>query len=120
MQATTADGETMHIDSGPSHAATPLPRRQQTRPGFVLATALLTVVISVAVCSVAVLTPAPAAVLPLVVVICVVCPILATWEAPVALARFRAERAHRAGARAVSRLRRTLDQLPEVEHPLGH
>ncbi len=110
----------MHIDHDPAHTGAPTRMRPRTRPGLVLGTALLTVVISAAVCVVAVLTPAPSAVLPLIVVICVVCPILATWEAPAALTTLRAERAHRAGTRAMARLRSTLDELPEVEHPLGH
>ena len=86
------------------------------RPRLVLIVALLTVLSSMAVCAVAILIPAPAPVVPLVVAVCVGAPLFAAWDAPSALAAMRAERVHR---RALSRLRRGLDQLPEVEHPLG-
>lgn len=78
--------------------------------------ALLTVLVSIGVCVAAVLAPAPAAAVPLVVAICVGCPLLAAWEAPPALAKLRA---HRAGGSALAQLRRSLDELPEIEHPLG-
>ncbi len=39
----------------------------------------------------------------------------AGWEVPSAVAALRSERA----GRALARLRRTLDELPETEHPLG-
>jgi hypothetical protein len=38
------------------------------------------------------------------------------WEVPVAFACARTERGHR---KAPDALRRTLDETPEVEHPLG-
>ncbi len=87
--------------------------------GLVLVTALFTVLISVAICALAVLMPAPAPAVPLVVAICVGCPLFAVWDAPVALRAFRTERAGRTAAHALETLRRSLDQLPEVEHPLG-
>jgi hypothetical protein len=42
-------------------------------------------------------------------------PIFAAWNAPVAFAALRADRR----GRALTRLRRALEQLPETEHPLG-
>lgn len=100
---------------GPPYAT----RRYTTRsePHLVLVVALLTAVISMAICAAAILAPAPAAVVPLVVTICVGAPVFAGWEAPLALASVRAERSRRT---ALARLRHSLDQLPEVEHPLGH
>jgi hypothetical protein len=50
------------------------------------------------------------------VAICVGGPVFAAWEAPVAVAALRQRRT---GRDALSMLRRTLDQLPETEHPLG-
>ena len=88
----------------------------RARPGSVLLAAAVTSVISAAVCAAAVLIPAPAAAVPLVVIICIGCPIFAGWEVPVALASLRT---NRAAGRAVATLRGTLDQLPETEHPLG-
>ena len=90
--------------------------RSGVRPGLVLIVALVTVLSSMAVCAAAILAPAPAPVVPLVVAVCVGAPLFAAWEAPGALAWVRTERAHR---RALAKLRHALDQLPEVEHPLG-
>lgn len=89
------------------------------QPRVAVIAAVLTVLASTAVCVAAVLAPAPAAALPLVVAICVGCPMFASWELPTALAALRAERAHRAAGRALAKLQRCLEQLPEVEHPLG-
>ncbi len=86
-----------------------------TRPGLVLLVAAVTALISAATCTGAILAPAPAAAIPLVVAICIGCPMFAGWEVPNALAALRSERA----GRALARLRRTLDALPETEHPLG-
>lgn len=91
-----------------------LPTR--TQPGLVLLAAAVTALISAGVCAAAILAPAPAAAVPLVVLICIGCPLFAAWEVPVALALLRADRA---GGKALAMLRRTLDQLPETEHPLG-
>jgi fatty acid desaturase len=85
------------------------------QPLLILLAALLTALISAAVCVAAILGPAPAAAIPLVVVISIGCPMFAGWEVPNALAALRANRA----AKALGRLRRSLDQLPETEHPLG-
>jgi len=94
-------------------ARRPYPRCQ---PRLVLIAALVTVLISAGVCVAAVLAPAPAAAVPLVVVISIGCPLFAAWEVPAALACLRAERT---GGKALSSLRRTLERLPETEHPLG-
>ena len=92
------------------------------RPGearLILGVALTTALISVAICVAAVLAPAPAVVLPLIVTICVGCPVFAAWRAPLAVATLRADRVRRGRDRALEQLRRGLDQLPETEHPLG-
>lgn len=94
-------------------------QRSSRRYQLVLIAALVTALSSAAVCVAAVLAPAPAAALPLVVAICVGCPIFAGWEVPIAVASLRAERADRSRGKALSALRRTLEQLPETEHPLG-
>jgi len=85
------------------------------QPRLVLLAALLTALISAGVCVGAILAPAPAVAIPLVVAICVGCPMFAGWEVPNALAALRATRARK----ALARLRRSLDRLPETEHPLG-
>jgi hypothetical protein len=77
----------------------------------------VTALVAAGVCVGAVLAPAPAAALPLVVALCVGGPMFACWEVPFALASLRAERA---GRDALMSLRQSLEQLPEVEHPLGH
>ncbi len=85
------------------------------RPRLVVLAALVTSLISAAVCAGAILAPAPAVAIPLVVAICIGCPMFAGWEVPNALAALRANRA----GNALTRLRRNLDELPETEHPLG-
>lgn len=93
------------------------PRRSPPRPqpNLVVIAAVLTAIISAAVCAAAILAPAPAAAVPLVVAVCVGCPMFAGWSVPLAVGTIRAERAD---GDAVAELRRSLDQLPEVEHPL--
>jgi hypothetical protein len=86
-----------------------------SQPRLVVLAALLTALISAGVCVAAILAPAPAIAIPLVVAICIGCPMFAGWEVPNALAALRAKRAHK----ALARLRRSLDRLPETEHPLG-
>ena len=82
------------------------------RPHFVLLLAVASALASAALCAAAILAPAPAAVVPLVALICVGCPMFASWEVPVALTALR-------GNKALAALRESLDQLPEVDHPLG-
>jgi len=86
------------------------------RPRLVVVAALMTSLISAAVCVGAILAPAPAVAIPLIVAICVGCPMFAGWEVPNALAALRASRG---AGKALARLRRTLAELPETEHPLG-
>jgi hypothetical protein len=64
----------------------------------------------------AALAPAPPAALPLIILVCIGCPVLASWELPVALTVLR----NRPRSRALSDLRRGLAELPETEHPLGY
>jgi O-antigen/teichoic acid export membrane protein len=89
---------------------------RRTSPQLVLIVAGVTLLVSMAVCAAAILTPAPPAAVPLVVIVCVGCPLFAAWQVPVALAALRARRS---GRHALSMLRRSLDELPETEHPLG-
>ena len=99
---------------------TPVVTRRFTsrlQPRLVLAVALVTALISMAMCAAAILSHAPAAVVPLVVAVSVGAPLFAAWEAPGALAWIRAERS---GRKALAHLRSALERLPEVEHPLGH
>jgi hypothetical protein len=66
---------------------------------------------SAALMSAAVLVPAPAAAVPLVVLVCVAGPIVSTFELVRALAVLRGPQAE---------LRRALDDLPETPHPHGY
>lgn len=91
-------------------------RSTQSRPALVLLGALLTALISAALCSGAILDHPPAPAVPLIVIVCIGSPLFAGWEVPRALATIRAERA---GVRALARFSRSLAQLPETEHPLG-
>ena len=84
-------------------------------PHLTLLVAALSVLSCLAICAAAILVPAPAAAVPLVALMCVGCPMFASWEVPVAIESLRARR----GQKALAMLRRSLDQLPEVEHPLG-
>jgi hypothetical protein len=93
-----------------------VPPRSRTPPQLVLIFAAVTLLVSMAVCAAAILTPAPPAAVPLVVIVCVGCPPFAAWQVPVALAALRARSGR---GRAVSMFRRSLDELPETEHPLG-
>ena len=73
---------------------------------------------SAGLCVAAVLLHPPLAIVPLVVIACIGCPVFGTWELPDAVAALRQRRA--AGKRqTIARFRRSLDRLPEVDHPLG-
>ncbi|MGZ4177181.1 MAG: hypothetical protein ACXVRW_17170 [Solirubrobacteraceae bacterium] len=91
--------------------------RTRSQAGLVLLSALMTTVTSAALCAAAILAPAPVAVVPFVVIICIGCPVLASWQVPDVLAALRSRRF---ATRALSQLHRGLAQLPETEHPLGH
>jgi hypothetical protein len=70
--------------------------------------------------SAAALVPAPRPALPFVIAVCVVYPMLAALRSSSSLAvlRHRLPR-RRLDARAIGQLRRELDRLPEIGHPLG-
>ena len=89
------------------------------RARLVLLAALVTALISAGVCSLAILAHAPVPAVPLVVAICIGCPLFAAWDVPVALASLRADRAERHRGQALTSLRRSLERLPETDHPLG-
>jgi hypothetical protein len=72
----------------------------------------VTALVCAALLTAAALVPAPPAALPVLVIVCIGCPMMAACELPGALARLRAPR-------AVDALRRQLDALPETQHPLG-
>jgi peptidoglycan/LPS O-acetylase OafA/YrhL len=77
--------------------------------------AALAVFTSAVIFTAAALVPAPPAVLPLVLAVCIGGPMLAAWE-------LRSKLHRTAGpldSTALARLRRHLDELPETQHPLG-
>jgi hypothetical protein len=67
----------------------------------------------------AALTPAPALVLPLVIVACLGCPMLAMFAFASTLADLRRDNARLSDPRAIEELRRQIRHLPETQHPLG-
>jgi hypothetical protein len=80
----------------------------------------VTAVMCAGLLSAAALVPAPPAILPFLVIICIGCPMAAACELPDAIARLRGTRPPRGlDSRALAALRRQLDSLPETEHPLG-
>jgi hypothetical protein len=108
----------------PGPAAPPARRRRRLRRDVVVGCALTatTAAISGSLLAAAVLVPAPAAVLPLVAIVAVGCPMFAVWE----LARRIGPRREGEGgaearldAEALRELRRALARLPETRHPLG-
>ncbi len=81
---------------------------------------VLTTVMCAGLLSAAALVPAPAAVLPLIVVVCIGAPMVAALELPAAIAALRRpSRGRGLDRRALEALRRQLDALPETQHPLG-
>jgi len=70
----------------------------------------------------AALAPAPPAAIPVLALVCIGFPVLAAWELPIALAvlRLRPRPSDALDRRSLSELRRRLEDLPEVEHPLGY
>lgn len=88
----------------------------RARAALTLIAAAATALVCAGLCAAAIVARAPTAVVPLVVVISVGCPMFAVWEVPGAIASLRAERQR---ANALAALRRSLAQLPETEHPLG-
>lgn len=98
------------------HPAHPAIHSAPSEPRLVIVGLFLAAVLCTGLCLAAILAPAPTAVAPLIAAICVGGPIFAGWQVPGAVASMRAER-KRGGALAA--LRRSLEELPEVEHPLG-
>lgn len=101
-----------------------LPSSRQALMSCVLAGAVA--IVCAGLLTAATLVPAPPAAVPFLVLVCIGCPVFAAWEIPVAMAVIRGRRANRAAHRrqldpeAVGALRRSLDDLPETEHPLGY
>jgi hypothetical protein len=86
---------------------------------FVCVTAALVMLMGAGLCAAAILVPAPAAVVPLIALSCVVMPLLAGWRLPGAVSALRGQ-PRRFGELSLAALRRELDRLPETDHPLGH
>jgi hypothetical protein len=97
--------------------AQPLPTYRQAIA--ICAFTAVSALVCVGLMSAAALVPAPPEVLPFVIVVCVVYPMLAAWRSASSLAvlRHRWPR-RRLDERALGELRRELDRLPEVRHPL--
>jgi hypothetical protein len=102
------------------------PRR---RALAVSAFAVFTALVCGGLITAAILVPAPAAALPLIAVACVGLPMLAAWQLASVHAALgglrpalRRRRAHGPplDESALDELRRSLDRLPETEHPLDH
>ena len=91
-------------------------RSVSSPPTLSLLAAALTTLTCGALCAVAIVAHAPEVVVPLVVAICIGCPVVASWHVPGTLAVVRR---HRRAARAVAQMRKGLGQLPDAEHPLG-
>ena len=86
-------------------------RNVRRRAGLACLSVVLMAVACACLIAAAVLVPAPRAVLPLLVLVCVAGPIAATFELARVLAVLREPAAE---------LRRELDRLPETQHPLGY
>jgi hypothetical protein len=80
----------------------------------------LTAVMCAALLSAAALVPAPAPIVPFIVLVCIACPMAAACELPAAIAGLRRPRRPRPlEPGALDALRHELDALPETQHPLG-
>src|SRR3954447_579210 len=91
-------------------------RRQRFLTRMLCAMAVVT---SACLFTAAALVPAPPAVLPLVLAVCIGGPMLAAWELRSVLGAGRRRGPPPLDSRAVARLRRHLEELPETQHPLG-
>jgi hypothetical protein len=110
-----ADAEFRTVGPTLATVTTPLPL-PPVRVALRALYAALAVLACAGLISAAVLEPAPAAALPFIVLVAIGLPMTAAFELPAlqaALGHGRRER------RALGRLRRELDRLPEVHHPLG-
>jgi hypothetical protein len=90
--------------------------RRQT--SFTRVLCALAVLIPGALFIAAALVPAPPAVLPLVLVVCIGGPMVAAWELR-GMVGSPHRRLEASDSNAVVQLRRQLDALPEAQHPLG-
>ena len=94
-----------------------IPSRRQA-----MATCIFTA-LSVAACAglftAATLAPAPLAVVPLLIAVCIGFPLMTAWSLPLAIAVLRTRTPQAAGRKALAAMRNHLAQLPETEHPLG-
>jgi hypothetical protein len=104
--------------------SSPLPDPRQAK--MACAFAAVTALVCGSLFTAAALGHAPAAVLPLLVAVCIGCPVISSWNLPVAVAVLRATAADRRERRqemldatSLEELRRILDLLPETDHPLG-
>jgi hypothetical protein len=79
----------------------------------------VTALVCAALLTAAALVPAPPAALPMLVLVCIGCPMAAACELPAALARLRTPAGLATDSRALDVMRRQLDALPETQHPLG-
>jgi cation transport ATPase len=93
-----------------------LPTRRQAYATCVLVA--LSILASAGLMGAAFIGGAPVAVLPLVALVCIGCPLALGWSLPIAIAVIRAT-GPALNARALRALRRSLDRLPETQHPLG-
>ena len=100
-------------DSGPRVVAACAMRLFRGRPDVVLScvTTAATVLTCGAVLSAAILVPAPASVIWLIVIFCIGGPMLAAWDLSRAVAATRS-------SLDLDEMRRELDRLPETRHPL--
>src|SRR3954464_6886728 len=98
--------------------ASSVPTRRQALGHCALAAATTTV--CAALMTAATLARAPAAVIPLAVLVCIGCPLAMSWTLPRAIAVLRAARTRPLDdAQALATLRRQLARLPDAKHPLG-
>lgn len=93
-----------------------MPSASGRRPHLVLFHFLLTALVGAGLCVAAIAVPAPAAVAPLVAAVCVGAPMFAGWGVPGAIVSLRSQRG---SGQTLAAFRRSLDDLPEVDHPLG-
>lgn len=93
-------------------------RRTRRQALLICTAAALGLLVSAGLATAAMLVPAPPAVVPVVAIICVASPVFASWDLPGAIASLWTGPTAR-DERAVGKLRRRLERLPETQHPLG-
>jgi hypothetical protein len=91
-------------------------KRAKRHASLVCFTAFASAVMAAGLCVAAMLARAPAAVAPVIAIACVCLPVFGTWELAGAVRVLRDNNRER----TIARLRRSLDRLPETEHPLGY